>query len=127
MLETILMWFPRYRELRKKLARAEKCARNAELRAQQAQRRCDEMVARFDRECEEHKADLRKITDTFSKPITGRYTFSRASDEISVAVEQKPVPSRPMAHDVKQQRTRQFFKDLLNGHNAGDNGTADAA
>jgi len=130
LIETFLMWFPQYRELRKRVARAERRYRNAELRAEQAQQRYDEMAARFDRECAEHKADLKSSADTLAKPLTGRYMYARQSDgDMQIVAEQQPVPSRPLAHDVKAQRTKKFYEQLkreMNG-TAGDNGTANAA
>jgi hypothetical protein len=128
-IETILMWFPQHRAVRKRLARADRMRKSAEVRAEQAERRYAEMAARFDREAAEHKADLKASADGFARAVTGRYTYARASEGITeiVAEPSKPVPGRKTAQDVVAEKTRQFYKDILNGRDTGNNGTADAA
>lgn len=130
MILRFLCLFPAFRALERENARLRKRAAKAESDLRYEQRRADDIAAKYAAEIDEHKTDLRRIADTFSRPLTGRYTFSRVSEQETQIHAEPPQPmaSRTLARDLAARKTQQFFKDLAAGKlNAGTDGTASAA
>lgn len=133
-----LRLFPAFRELERSAAIQEKRIRRvrrelATVTAErdEARQQAADMLNRYQGEAEEHKADLKRTADTFSKHVTGRYTFARASDaEMPAVVADPPQPmaSRILGRDIAARQTTEFFRKLRGEINAGtDHGTANDA